>query len=165
LRHTLESDLHFVVDLEHADENSSYIIAWTFSQHKQALSNRDLLHLIIERKSDDKPLGYIILAGLKQPHQSIEFRRIVIADKGKGYGKEALHLIKKMVFMELDAHRFWLDVKDHNSRARHIYESEGFIVEGILRECLKSGGKFESLVVFSMLQNEYQNEQIQNIVY
>lgn len=159
LRRTLESDLDFVLDAELSDENSSFVIAWTHEQHKQALSNKDLLHLIVERCDDHKPVGYIILAGLEQPHQSIEFRRIVITDKGKGYGKEALRLIKKMAFEELSAHRLWLDVKAHNLRARHVYEAEGFIVEGILRECLKTGEKFDSLVVLSMLRNEYQSDQ------
>jgi diamine N-acetyltransferase len=114
------------------------------------------LHLIVEQGDDNKPIGYIILAGLEQAHQSIEFRRIVITDKGKGYGRKSLQLIKKMVFEVLSAHRLWLDAKEHNLRARHGYEAEGFTVEGVLRECLKTGDKFESLVILSMLKSEYQ---------
>ena len=162
LRHTLESDLGFVLNAELSDENSPFVIAWTYQQHQQALSNKDLLHLIVEQCDNNKPIGYIILAGLEQNNQSIEFRRIVITDKGKGYGRESLRLIKKMAFEKLFAHRLWLDVKDRNLRARHVYEAEGFIVEGVLRECLKIGEKFESLVVLSMLQSEYQCYQNQN---
>jgi diamine N-acetyltransferase len=162
LRRKLESDVDFVLDVELSDENSPFVIAWTHEQHKQALSNQDLLHLIVERCHDNKPIGYIILAGLEQQHQSIEFRRIVITEKGKGYGRESLRLVKKMLFEELFAHRLWLDVKDHNLRARHVYETEGFIVEGVLRECLKTGENFESLVILSMLQSEYQSYQNQN---
>jgi len=157
LRRTLEPDLDFVLAAELSSENSPFVVAWTHEQHKQALSGKDLLHLIVERCSDHKPVGYVILAGLEQQHQSIELRRIVITDKGKGYGRESLRLIKKMAFGELFAHRLWLDVKDHNVRARHIYEAEGFRVEGVLRECLKTGEQFESLVVLSMLQSEYQS--------
>jgi RimJ/RimL family protein N-acetyltransferase len=162
LRRTRKSDLDFVLDAELSDGNSSFVIAWTYEQHKQALSNKDLLHLIVGRCEDNKPIGYIILAGLDSIHQSIEFRRIVITDKGKGYGIESLRLIKKMAFEELSAHRLWPDVEDHNLRARHVYEAEGFIFEGVLRECLKIGEKFESLVVLSMLQSEYQCCQNQN---
>jgi diamine N-acetyltransferase len=51
----------------------------------------------------------------------------------------------------------WLDVKDFNHRARTLYASEGFVVEGTLRECLKADdGSFESLVVMSLLKREYQ---------
>ena len=80
-----------------------------------------------------------------------------MTEKGKGYGKEALRLVKKMAFQELKAHRLWLDVKEHNVRARHVYESEGFVAEGVLRECIKAEVGFESLVVMSMLCGEYQS--------
>lgn len=155
LRQTLGSDLDFVLNAERSNENSKFVISWTYEQHKQALSSKDLLHLIVERCDNNKPIGYIILAGLEQAHQSIEFRRIVITDKGKGYGRKSLQLVKKMAFEQLSAHRLWLDVKEHNLRARHVYEAEGFIVEGVLRECLKTGDKFDSLVILSMLKSEY----------
>lgn len=95
------------------------------------------------------------MAGLAEANQSIEFRRIVITEKGRGYGREALRRVKSMAFGELKAHRLWLDVKEHNFRARHVYESEGFVVEGKLRECLKSEDGYESLVVMSILRDEY----------
>lgn len=79
----------------------------------------------------------------------------MVTEKGKGYGKEALRLVKQLAFEELGAHRLWLDVKKQNVRARHVYESEGFVVEGVLRECLKAEAGFESLVVMSMLRDEY----------
>jgi hypothetical protein len=38
------------------------------------------------------------LAGLADKNQSVEFRRIVVTEKNKGYGSEALRLIKQLVF-------------------------------------------------------------------
>lgn len=40
-------------------------------------------------------------------------------------------------------------------RAKKLYESEGFIVEGCLRECLKTFDKWESLIIMSILKKEY----------
>ncbi|MCU1265873.1 MAG: GCN5-related N-acetyltransferase [Acidobacteria bacterium] len=97
------------------------------------------------------------MAGLTDPNQSVELRRIVVTEKNKGYGQEALGLIKRLAFVERGAHRLWLDVKQQNSRARHVYESHGFIVEGVLRECVKAEAGFDSLVVMSMLREEYRN--------
>jgi RimJ/RimL family protein N-acetyltransferase len=74
----------------------------------------------------------------------------------KGYGRAALKSVQQLAFAQLQAHRLWLDVKDHNSRARHLYQAMGFVEEGRLRECVKSGNRFESLVVLSMLRSEYQ---------
>jgi len=156
LRRTLAADLDFVLNAEMADENCAFVSAWTREQHEQSLSNPDVLQLILERCLDQQPVGYIIMAGLEQAHQSIEFRRMVVTEKGNGYGREALRSVKKMAFDDLQAHRLWLDVKDFNLRAIKLYESEGFVAEGTLRECIKRGERFESLMVFSMLQNEYQ---------
>jgi len=64
-------------------------------------------------------------------------------------------MVKKLCFEEWRAHRLWLDVKEHNMRARHLYESEGFVREGVLRECIRNGETYESLIVMSMLEQEY----------
>lgn len=155
LRQTNEADLDFVLSAEQSGENRSFVSVWTRDQHLAALASQDLAHLIVERITANSRIGYIILAGLADANQSIEFRRIVVTEKGKGYGREALRLVKEMAFAELGGHRLWLDVKEHNVRALHLYESEGFVVEGVMRECIKAEAGFESLVLMSMLKTEY----------
>ena len=155
LLRTSEDDLDFVLSAEQSAENRAFVTVWTREQHLGALSSKDLSHLIIENTADGNRVGYIILAGLADANQSIEFRRIVVTEKGRGYGRAALRMVKKLAFAELKAHRLWLDVKEHNVRARNMYESEGFVAEGVLRECIKSDVGFESLVVMSMLNSEY----------
>ena len=95
------------------------------------------------------------MTGLKNPNHKIELKRLIITDKGKGYGKETLRLIKSLTFGQLGAHRLWLDVRSNNPRAKHVYESEGFVVEGILRESVYSDGQYLSLSVMSVLENEF----------
>ena len=63
--------------------------------------------------------------------------------------------MKRHCFERLNVHRLWLDVFETNQRARNLYESAGFQVEGTLRECLRTGEGFASLVVMSMLSSEY----------
>ena len=157
LRCTNEFDLDFVLGAEQSAENRAFVGAWTCEQHRAAFNAEDLSHLVIEN-ADGKRVGYIILTGLADANQSISLKRIVVTEKGKGYGKQSLRLIKKLAFEELKAHRLWLDVKEHNERARHVYEAEGFITEGILRDCLKTESGYELLVVMSMLRGEYESE-------
>ena len=159
LASTSENDLDFVLSAEQSAENRSFVTIWSHEQHLDALNNEDLRSLIIENITDGSRVGYVILAGLADINRSIEFRRIVVTEKGKGYGREALRLVKQIAFKELKAHRLWLDVKEHNVRARHLYESEGFVAEGVLRECIKGEAGFESLVVMSMLSSEYDDAQ------
>ncbi len=80
---------------------------------------------------------------------------MVVQGKGAGLGRAALRAAKKIAFDDLHAHRFWLDVKSRNARARSLYDSEGFIMEGTLRDAVKQADGFESLHVMSMLRSEF----------
>ncbi len=80
---------------------------------------------------------------------------MVVESKGSGFGRAALRMAKKVAFDDLKAHRFWLDVKGRNTRAKALYDSEGFVVEGTLREAVKEDRGFESLIVMSMLRSEF----------
>ena len=155
LRKTTEADLDFVIAAEQSAENRPFVVAWSRKQHREAFDDQNLSHLVIENMGGER-VGYIILAGLTDANDCIEFRRIVVTEKNRGYGKQALQAVKNLAFDELKAHRLWLDVKEQNARARHVYEAEGFRAEGVLRECLKTETGYESLVVMSMLRGEYE---------
>jgi len=158
LRKTTDQDLSFVITAEGDDENKRFISGWPEERHQAALQDTDIEHLILEAKPNQR-VGFVILAGLQSPHRSIEFMRIVVIEKGRGYGRAAVRAIKEHAFEQLAAHRLWLDVKEHNTRARALYEQEGFRYEGTLRECLNGSEGFESLVVMSLLEHEYRNGQ------
>jgi RimJ/RimL family protein N-acetyltransferase len=155
IRATQVDDLAFVLQAEHDPTNAAFVEQWSHERHVAALTDSDLAHRIVERRSDAQPVGYIILAGLKNVHQSLEFRRLVITDKGHGYGRAAVRLVKQLAFEQYRIHRLWLDVRAHNRRAQQLYQSEGFVIEGTLRECTKVADHFESLVIMSLLYSEY----------
>ncbi|MED0706685.1 GNAT family protein [Aneurinibacillus aneurinilyticus] len=134
--------------------NRGYITPWNREQHATSLLNTDCIHMILENRNK-QPIGFVILFGIENRHGNIELMRIVITDKGKGYGKEAIGLIQEFVFSQLKAHHLWLDVKDHNLRAIHVYESTGFQVEGKLRECIRTDDRYESLIIMGILEREY----------
>lgn len=46
-------------------------------------------------------------------------------------------------------------MKVQNKIAQAVYKKSGFVVEGILRECLKVDSKYDSLIIMSILQQEY----------
>lgn len=154
LRETTIEDIDFVLELEQHPDSRDFIIPWTREKHLEALRSKDYLYSIVE-SSNSHVVGYIILAGLTNKNNCIELVRINIADKGKGFGKESIKLIQEFVFNDLKAHRLWLDVKEQNNRAKHVYELAGFKVEGLLRECLKKEESYESLIIMGKLKDEY----------
>jgi diamine N-acetyltransferase len=158
LRPTSSDDLDFVLAAENHDDNRNFVSQWARAEHEEAIANPDMAHLIVEADAPIGyvPIGYVIVYGLTDPNQSLCIQRIVITQKGKGYGKATLRLIQGLAFETWNAHRLWLDVKDFNDRARHVYESVGFQFEGILRDVVKVGNGFESYAIMSILKSEYQ---------
>ncbi|MBC7871900.1 MAG: GNAT family N-acetyltransferase, partial [Chitinophagaceae bacterium] len=111
LRPTQETDLAYVLDAEARPENAPFVTQWSLERHQKSLLEPDVAHLIVERIGDQTKVGYVILLGLTNPHEAVEFRRLVITEKGSGYGRAAVKLIKHYAFARLKAHRLWLDVK------------------------------------------------------
>lgn len=100
-------------------------------------------------------MGYMILAGMESPHEALELMRITIDEKGQGYGKEAILWVINFCFDTLGYHRLWLDVFTDNHKAISLYRQLGFTREGILRDCKKYGDHYRSMMLFSMLEEEY----------
>jgi RimJ/RimL family protein N-acetyltransferase len=155
IRTTIESDIDYVLQAEQGPENSPFVAQWTKNQHQDAMKDLDILHLIVEDMIEKRAVGYMIIAGFESIHKSIELRRIVITEKGKGFGRESLRLIKSLAFEKYKAHRLWLDVRQNNLYAQELYVSEGFVKEGLLRECVLYKGQYESIWIMSILEEEY----------
>ena len=155
LRPTMSSDLEYVLSLEQDTENLAFITPWERTQHEAAIRFPDFRHFIIEGGDGLDAVGFLILIGCRSRHQSLELKRMVVLSKGSGFGRAALRVAKKVAFDDLGAHRFWLDVKALNTRAKALYDSEGFVVEGTLRDSVRVEGGFDSLIVMSMLRPEF----------
>jgi diamine N-acetyltransferase len=160
LRPTMLSDLDYVVGVEVDAHNLPFITPWERMQHEGAVRFPDFRHFIVEAGDDFERAGFVILQGCRNPHRSVELKRIVLQPKGKGYGRACVRLLKRMAFSDLGAHRFWLDVKQLNSRALTLYASEGFVEEGRLRESVRvtinGADGYDTLIVMAMLDREYQ---------
>jgi len=136
LRPTTPADLDWVLAAEGHAENRPYVAQWTRRQHEEAMHHPDRSHLIVETVEDGRAVGYVILAGLEAPREGVELRRIVVTEKGRGHGRDALRLVKRLALVDLRTRRMWLDVRTNNPRAKRLYEDEGFAVEGTSPEGL-----------------------------
>jgi diamine N-acetyltransferase len=160
LRPTMLSDLDAVIAIETDAQNLPFITPWDRTQHEAAIRIPDFRHFIVEAGPGFERGGFVILQGCRNPHRSVELKRLVLQPKGRGLGRTCVRHLKRMAFRDLHAHRFWLDVKSLNTRAQHLYLSEGFVEEGRLRESVRISSDladgYDSLVVMSLLDREYQ---------
>jgi diamine N-acetyltransferase len=160
LRPTMLSDLDDVIAIETDPRNLPFITPWDRTQHEAAVRIPDFRHFIVEAGAGFERAGFVILQGCRNPHRSVELKRIVLQPKGRGLGRQCVRQLKRMAFRDLHAHRFWLDVKSLNARAQHLYQAEGFVEEGRLRESVRVSSDladgYDSLIVMSLLDREYQ---------
>ena len=79
---------------------------------------------------------------------------------GRGYGTEAMKLILRFGFEELNLHRVSLDVFDYNKRAIRSYEKAGFKIEGRERKALRRSGERYDIVYMGILREEWEAQRL-----
>lgn len=158
LRRADVSDLDYILKLEYEPENVKFIVPFDRDFHTKILEGavEESMDAIAEEKATGERVGYFLINGLKTEAKEIEWTHVVVDKKGCGYGHEAMKLLKAWSFDVLGFHRAWLDCKDYNARALHLYETEGMLREGLIRETIVTNGRYENLVILGMLAREYQ---------
>lgn len=78
---------------------------------------------------------------------------------GQGYGTEAMRLLIRFAFAELNLNRLELEVYDFNERARRSYANCGFREEGRLRERQYKNGAYVDVIQMGLLRSEWEAEQ------
>jgi RimJ/RimL family protein N-acetyltransferase len=112
---------------------------------------------MIRKLDDDRLIGEIDLGGISLTHGD-GFVGISIGERefwGKGYGTEAMDLILRFAFLELNLQRISLDVFEYNPRAIRSYEKAGFIHEGRQRGMLNRDGQRYDLLFMGILRDEW----------
>ena len=155
LRRAAVDDLDYIMRLQAAPENRKFIVPFDENYHREILTCADKTDIIVEEIATGERVGYFMLRELDSP--CAEFTHVVIDKKGIGYGREALKLLIKWTFAVKKFHRIWIDCKTYNARALHLYESLGFVREGVLREIIFNNGVYEDLIVFGMIDRDFIN--------
>lgn len=123
LRPSEATELEGFTRLEQDPETAAFILPTTLQQHQAQFDRDDIVYLTIE--CDGQTGGYFILA-LEADGASVEFRRIVVANRGNGIGQRAIPAMEAWCRERLGRRRIWLDVFDTNHRGRHVYEKLGY---------------------------------------
>lgn len=74
---------------------------------------------------------------------------------GRGLGTEALNLLLRHAFEEMNLHRVMLRVYAFNQRGMRSYVKLGFVEEGRHREALFRHGAWHDTISMAILQHEY----------
>jgi RimJ/RimL family protein N-acetyltransferase len=105
----------------------------------------------------DKLLGLIELDGIIWPHgtSAVSIAIGEQAERGKGYGREAMGLVLDFAFRELNLYRVFLTVFNYNTAAMSMYEKLGFTHEGTHRQHLQRDGQRFDMLLYGLLGHEW----------
>jgi RimJ/RimL family protein N-acetyltransferase len=113
---------------------------------------------VIQKLDDDRKIGMIDLAGLNW-HARSAWVGIGIGVRefwGKGYGTDAMKIILRYGFTQLNLNRIQLDVFSYNERGQKSYEKAGFKHEGRLHGNLLKVGVRHDEVFMGILRREWE---------
>ena len=116
---------------------------------------------MIRTLQDDRLIGDIGLDAVRNGHGDT-FVGIGIGEReywGKGYGTDAMRVVLRFAFTELNLHRVSLNVFEYNPRAVRSYEKAGFRHEGRARGVLHRAGQRWDLIYMGILREEWQAQQ------
>jgi diamine N-acetyltransferase len=116
-------DADLFARLEQAPDTKQYILPFTKAEHERRIREPAFVYLRI--LDGGRVMGFFILV-LDADQSSVEFRRIVVSDKGRGIGQSAIHAMEQFCRTDLRRTRIWLDVFEHNSRGQHVYNKLGY---------------------------------------
>ena len=153
LRPAQPGDIEAIISIESRGSISRFIRPWRHERHAAALDNRNYAYLIAEAQG--QIIGFVIFQEVLSADRAINLMRIAVSEPNQGYGKPLMRLAMRHAFIDLGAHRLWLDVFAENDRARHVYRGLGFVEEGTMRDAALKPDGFHSLVIMSMLEDEY----------
>ncbi len=114
-------------------------------------------YFAIRSLADDRIIGFTGLEGTLYPHGEA-FVGIGIGGRewwGKGYGTDAMKVILRYAFQELNLRRVALDTFEYNPRAVRSYEKAGFVYEGRARGYLYREGRRWDLIFMGILREEW----------
>ena len=113
---------------------------------------------MIRALSDDRLIGFVGLGEINWNNGDgwIGIGIGERADWGKGYGTDAMRILLRFAFAELNLHRVSLSAYAYNPRAIRSYEKAGFSIEGRLRQVVHRDGQRADEVFMGVLRDEWE---------
>lgn len=120
-------------------------------------ATNDIYNFAIETLEGNKYIGGCGLNKINWKNSVAEVG-IFIGDKdkwGKGYGTDAMRILIRFIFEQMNINKIKLNVFSFNQRAIKSYEKCGFKMEGVLRQEVFKDGKYYDDIVMGILKEEY----------
>ena len=111
----------------------------------------------VESKDDSLYVGCCTVCDIDAKNRSASIGIFIGKEHWrKGYGSDALRILLRFCFGEVNLNKIMLQVYSFNTPAIRCYEKLGFKTEGVLRQAIFRDGQYHDTVAMGMLRSEWE---------
>ena len=158
---THDSEFMRMVEVNPARPMSAATIRKQYENlEKQIDDDKNFYYFAIRAREDDRLIGKAMIQRVEWTNGNgwLQLGIGSAEDRRKGYGSQALTMLLRFVFAELNLFRVSARVPEYNKVALALLKKFGFSEEVRRRQALDRDGRRWDLIVFGLLNSEWQNQ-------
>lgn len=158
---THDSDFMRMVQVDPARPMSAAMLKKQYEKlEKEMEEKKNLFPFMIRAKADDRLVGKAAVQWIEWTNGNgwIHLGIGSPDDRCKGYGSQALKIVLRFAFGELNLYRVSARIPEYNIPALALFKKFGFVEEVRRRKALERDGRRWDLIVFGLLKGEWQNQ-------
>jgi RimJ/RimL family protein N-acetyltransferase len=159
-RWTHDSEFMRLMDTNPARPLSAAMLKKQYEKlEKQIEEDKNIFHFMIRANDDDRLIGKAVIQWIEWSNGNGWIRLGIGAaeDRRKGYGTQALRMLLRFAFAELNLYRLSAAIPEYNEGAIALLRKFGFVQEVCRRRSLDRDGRRWDLYVFGLLNEEWRN--------
>jgi RimJ/RimL family protein N-acetyltransferase len=124
---------------------------------KSMEEDKNLFYFTIRERPEERLVGFARIYWVSWTHAAA-FLQLGIGDmndRRRGYGSQALELLLRYAFEELNLYRLTALVPEYNQAAQRFFEKAGFVIEVRRRQALNREGRRWDLLHMGLLRDEW----------
>ena len=158
---THDSDFMRMFDIRPARPMSAAMMKKHYEKlEKEIDEDKNIYYFTIRAKDDDRLIGKAMVDDIEWANGNSSIRLGIGSpdDQRKGYGSEALKMLLRFIFAEINMFRTSAFVPEYNEAMIALLKKFGFIEEVRRRQAVERDGRRWDMLVFGLLREDWQNQ-------
>jgi RimJ/RimL family protein N-acetyltransferase len=130
---------------------------------KKVEEEKNLFYFTLRTLPDERLVGFARIYDVSWSHATgmLQLGIGEPGDRRRGFGSEALELLLRYAFEELNLFRVTIIVPEYNTAAVRFFEKAGFVIEVRRREAVNRMGRRWDLLHLGLLQSDWLQSNVQ----
>ena len=124
---------------------------------KRIDEEKNLFFFMLRARSEDRLIGFAMLDWISWSNRTAWIKLGIgdIRDRQLGYGSEALAMLTRYAFNEINLHRISAAIPEYHHSALRFFQKSGFSQEVCRRQAIARDGRRWDLYLYGLLREEW----------